>query len=268
MTDLFHLETIVAILALFIGSTMFSAIGFGIAMFATPVMLLVLDPQTVVVVVTTWGAGIGVWIVVQARKDILLREILPIVIAGALGVPIGVAILKNADPSSLRIGIAVLILLLAAVSMTNLQKSIDRLDRLEVVIRIFADRTLRLTYARILGIVAGFTVGTVAPSFGVGGQLVMLFLLTSGWPRQSLRAGMALFLQTLATLAVLGFAVSGLYTPARLTLLGIVAIPSLAGLALGALLIRRMNERVFHFAVIAIIIASSIAILVREVASL
>ena len=52
-----QVETLVAILALFIGSTMFSAIGFGIGMVATPVMLLVLDPQTVIVVVTACEPG-------------------------------------------------------------------------------------------------------------------------------------------------------------------------------------------------------------------
>ncbi len=265
--DILQVETLVAILALFIGSTMFSAIGFGIGMVATPVMLLVLDPQTVIVVVTACGAGIGLWIVVQARNDIPLREIWPIAFAGALGVPIGVTILKNADPSVLRIGIAVLIILLAAASLTNLQRRVDRLNELEVSVSLSSGRTLRLNCSSILGIAAGFVVGTVLPSFGVGGPLVMLFLLTRDWPRQSVRAGMALFLQTLTTSAVVGFAVAGLYTPERLTLLAIVVIPSLAGLALGALLIRRMNERVFRYAVIAIILASSIVVLVREVAS-
>ena len=110
----------VAALALFLGCTVYSATGFGIAMVATPIALLAIaDPQTAVVVVNTGGLSAGVLIAIQARKDIPYREILPIAVAGALGVSIGVAILKFADPDIIRIGIAALILFLAALSLKS-----------------------------------------------------------------------------------------------------------------------------------------------------
>ena len=45
-------------------------------------------------------------------------------------------------------------------------------------------------------------------------------------------------------------------------------IPMLAGLGVGALILKLMSERVFRYAVLTIIISSSIIVLVREVASL
>ena len=246
--DLLQVETLVAILALFIGSTMFSAIGFGIGMVATPVLLLVLDPQTVIVVVTACGAGIGIWIVVQARKDIPFREILPIAIAGALGVPFAVYVLKFADPGIMRIGISVLVLMLAATATFNFQREFP--------------------YSKVVGVLAGLAVEVVLPAFGVGGPLVTLYLLTRNWQRESVRAAMAFYLLVLDVFSVAGYAVARLYTAERLILIALMVIPMLAGLGLGALILKLMSERVFRYAVLTIIISSSISVLIRAVASI
>lgn len=238
----------VAALALLFGCTVYSATGFGIAMVATPIMLFAFEPQTAVVVVHTGAAGAGLMIVIQARKDIPYREILPIAAAGALGVPFAVTILKYADPNIIRVGIAVLILLLAALSLKEFQGQIP--------------------YARALGIVVGFAVGAVLPAFAVGGPLVTLFLLARNLRRQSVRAAMALFLLTISIFAAVGYGIAGLYTPERLILIVIVFVPSLIGFGLGTLLIGRMNERIFRYVVLGIIVMSSVAVLWPQVARL
>ena len=232
-------------LALFLGCTVYSATGFGIAMTAMPISLLAIsDPQTAVVVVNTGGVSAGVLIAIQARKDIPYREILPIAVAGALGVPFGVAILKFADPSIIRIGIVVLILALAALSLKEFEGEIP--------------------YAGALGIVAGFAVGASLTAFAVGGPLIVLFLLARNLGRRSVRGAMALFLLVIAGIGVVAYASTGLYSAERLTLVGVVLIPAFIGFALGGLLIRRMNERIFRYVVLGIIGLSSMAVLVPE----
>ena len=233
-------------LALFLGCTVYSATGFGIAMTAMPISLLAIsDPQTAVVVVNTGGVAAGVLIAIQARKDIPYREIVPIATAGALGVPFGVMILKFADPSIIRIGIVVLILVLAALSLKEFEGEIP--------------------YAGVLGIVAGFAVGASLTAFAVGGPLIVLFLLARNLGRRSVRGAMALFLLVIAGIGVVAYAATGLYSAERLTLVAIVLIPSFIGFALGGLLIQRMNEQIFRYVVLGIIGLSSMAVLVPEV---
>ena len=233
-------------LALFLGCTVYSATGFGIAMTAMPISLLAIsDPQTAVVVVNTGGVSAGILIAIQARKDIPYREIVPVATAGALGVPFGVAILKFADPSVIRVGIVVLILVLAALSLKEFEGEIP--------------------YAGVLGIVAGFAVGASLTAFAVGGPLIVLFLLARNLGRRSVRGAMALFLLAIAGIGVVAYASSGLYNLERLTLVAIVLIPSFIGFGLGALLIKRMNERIFRYVVLGIIGLSSMAVLVPEV---
>ena len=233
-------------MALFLGCTVYSATGFGIAMTSMPIALLAIgDPQTAVVVVNTAGVSAGVLIAVQARNDIPYREIVPIVAAGVFGVPFGVAILKFADPSVIRIGIAVLILLLAAMSLKEFRGEIP--------------------YAGLLGVFAGFIVGATLTAFAVGGPLIVLFLLARNLGRRSVRGAMALFLLVIAGIGVVAYASTGLYSAERLTLVAIVIIPAFLGFGLGALLINRMNERMFRYVVLGIIGLSSMAVLVPEV---
>ena len=243
--DLGWLEAIVVIFAMLLASTVFSATGFGIGMISTPLMLLVYEPQTVIVVAGTAGLGVGVWIISKSWRDVPFREILPITIAALCGAPIAVFILKTADSSVLSIGIAVLIILFAIGSFVKVEREIP--------------------YSKQVGIAAGFIVGVLLPTSGVAGSLVMLFLMTRNWERQTVRAAMAFFLVSLMAFTVVLFALYGLYTPLRLTLIGIVAIPAVIGFLLGAMLIKRINERVFGNLVIGIIIVSSIVVVVKEV---
>ncbi len=238
----------IAALMLFLGSTALSATGFGIGMVAMPGLLFVLEPQTAVVVLNTVALAIEAWIVVQARRDIPYKEVLPVVAAGALGVPVAVYILKFADPSFMRIGISILVLLFAALAPVNFRKE--------------------FRYTRIVGVLAGFSVGVVLPAFGVGGPLVTLYLLTRNWERTSVRAAMAFYLFVLDVFGVTGYAVAGLYTAERLTLIALMIVPMLAGLALGAVLLKRMSERVFRRVIVIIIVASSISVLVGELTGL
>lgn len=233
-------------LALFLGCTVYSATGFGIAMTAMPISLLAIsDPQTAVVVVNTGGVSAGILIAIQARKDIPYRDAVPIVVAGAFGVPFGVAILKLADPTLIRVGIVVLILALAALSLKEFEGEIP--------------------FAGLLGILAGFIVGATLTAFAVGGPLIVLFLLARNLGRRSVRGAMALYLLVIAGIGVIGYAITDLYSVERLSLVAIVLVPAFLGFGLGAMLISRMNEKIFRYVVLGIIGLSSLAVLVPEV---
>ena len=246
--ELGWIEGAVVVLAMLLASTVFSATGFGIGMISTPLMLLVYEPQTVIVVAGTAGLGIGIWIISKSWRDIPFKQILPITIAALCGAPIAVFILKTADSNILTMGIAVLIILFAVGSFVKLERE--------------------LPYSTPLGILAGFIVGVLLPTSGVAGSLVMLFLMTKKWERHTVRAAMAFFLMCLMAFTVVLFALYGLYTPLRLTLIGIVVIPSVIGFVLGAMLIKRINERVFQYVVIGIIIVSSVIVLGKAIVSL
>ncbi len=245
MIEIDWLEAAVAMAAMFLGATVFSATGFGIGMVSTPMMLLAHEPQSAIIVPGTLGMGVAVWIIWKSWRDVPFKQIIPIALASVVGSPIGVYILSNANASVLSIVIAAFIILFAIGSFFKVEREIP--------------------YSTPIGILAGFIVGVLLPTTGVAGSLVMLYLMTKNWERQTVRGAMAFFLMVLTSVAVVQFALAGLYTQERLILIGVATVPALIGLGLGALIIRRINERVFHYAVIGIIIFSSIVAIAQEV---
>ena len=236
----------VSAVMMFAGSTVLSALGFGIGISTTPVLLMALDAQTVVVTVNTISVLVFVLILFQTRRYLLAREMTPVTIAGLLGVPLGVLILNSASESALRISITALIILL----------TIAFVFRTRVGIRV----------PRALGPVVGFVVGLLLISLGIGGPLVVLFLLSREWTRHVVRASLAFYFLAVALAGVIGYGVAGLFTEERISLILIVTVPTLLGFAVGTMLAGRMSERVFQHAVVAVIIVTSAMVLGREVA--
>ena len=132
-------QIIVLILAAFLGSTVVSTIGFGIGMVAIPILLLVLDPQTAVIVLNTVTVPVTLLIALRTRKHANVRETMPIAIAGVIGALVGAFVLTVADTRILRLSIVVLIIVLTVLTVTNFRGHIP--------------------LARIIGPVIGFVVG-------------------------------------------------------------------------------------------------------------
>lgn len=241
-------EAAVACASLLIGTVVLGTVGFGIGMTAAPFMLTVTDPVTVVVAVNAVGLLMYGAALYETRHHLPVREMTPIGLAGLLGVPIGVYFLASADAAILRVSITVAILALAVIVGLNLQRPVPK--------------------PNLVGPGLGFGVGVMVATLGIGGPLLVLFLLTRGKLRQSLRASMAFFFFPIEAASVIGFAAAGLFTAERVTLV-IAAVPAvLVGFWISTILGRRMNERVFRRVAIGVIVATSLMLLVREIASL
>ena len=238
-------EMAVAAVTMLVGSTVFSTMGFGIGMTTTPFLLLVIEPKTVVVMVNTITILLLVLIIRQTRAVLPFREMTGISAAGLLAVPIGVFFLSSATSTTLRISITALILVLAVLTLFN--------------------RRIRLPRPGLVGLSLGFVVSLLLTSLGIGGPLIVLFLLTREWTRHAIRGGLALYFLVVEGAAVIGYGVAGLFTSERILLILIVAAPVLAGFGIAALLVRRMNDRVFRHAVVGFIMVTSAMVLAREI---
>ena len=241
-------EILAASVALFLGSAVVSTVGFGYGMIASPLLLLFVEPQTVVVTINSVVLALFVLITYRNRSYLSVRTILPISLAGLAGVPFGVWALSSVDASVLRVSIAGLILLLALVAVLRVRWPSSQ--------------------QRALGPLIGFVVGALVAALGIGGPFLALLLLSRGWSSGALRASMAFYFLFIKVTAVVGYGVAGLYTSERLVLILVVALPALAGFVVGALVTDRIDEALFRKAVLAVITVGSIMVLAREVLSI
>jgi uncharacterized membrane protein YfcA len=233
---------------MFVGAIVASTTGFGMGMTASPFLLLVLEPRTVVVIVNVLGLALFSIVLFQSRRDLPFREMVVIGAAGLAGTPVGVFVLSALSATVLRIGISVLIMLTAVAVVTNAGAVLGK--------------------SRRLGPPVGFLVGAMVSGFGIGGPLLVLYLLDRGWSRQVMRASLSFFFLLNMSTGVVGYGVAGLYTKERVALMLIVAPLVLAGFWLGGILLRRLDERTFRRGVIAVILFTSTTILARELLGL
>lgn len=239
------IQIAVAITITFVGSTVFSTIGFGIGVTSIPILLLVFDPQTAVIVINTVSLLMFVLVIYQTREHIQLREAMPIIIAGLVGMPIGVFILGSVDSSVLKIGIASAIIALTLLGVFNVG--------------------VPLVKSKITGPVVGLIVSILLNAFGIGGALILLFALARDWQRHAVRGTLALYFLVVEGAGVIGYGVSGLFTLERGLIVLIVIIPVALGFGFATLIHRRLNETIFRRLAVGLIIVSSLVILGREI---
>ena len=242
------MQIVVAVVASFVGSTVFSTVGFGIGMVAIPIFLLVLDPQTAVVMLNTVEVPLMALMVFQNRSHLKVAETVPIAASGLVGALVGVFILESADERPLRISIVALIIALTVVTAFNFRGPIPK--------------------PHVVGPIVGFVVGLMLTTLAIGGPILALFMLALLWQRHAMRGSMSLYFLFIMLTAVFGYAVRGLYTSERAILTAIVTLPVVMGFLLGSRFARNMNERVFRNAAIAVIMVTSLVVLIRELAQL
>ena len=242
------IEALVAAVAMFIGSTVLSTVGFGIGMTAIPILLFVLDPQTVIVVLNAVSIPLFALIVYQNRTELPKRRVLPWAIAGIVGVPVGVIILRDADATILKIAITVVIIALTILVASNVKTPIPK--------------------GMISGLAIAFIVAVMLNALGIGGPLIALYALAQGWGRNTVRGALSLYFLCVEAAGVVGYGFAGLITMERVWLIAIVIVPVVLGFWLGTQLVRRMNEAMFQRAAVAVILVTSAMVLVREVSAL
>ena len=114
-----------------------------------------------------------------------------------------------------------------------------------------------------LGFAAAILLGTMA----IGGPVMALYALARGWTKNSVRGVLALYFLTVTAALVVGYSAAALYSPERWVFIGIAQGPVLVGALVGTRLAQVMSDHIFRKSVLALIIASSLAVLVRELAA-
>ena len=247
--DTLSVEQLALVAAIvFAGALVFCTVGFGIGVASFPLLLLLLDPQTAVVVINTVSLFMFALVIWQTRRHIPARQVLPIAAAGLVGVPVGVFILRDADAAVLRIAIAALIIALTLLAAFNARRALPK--------------------STLVGMGAGFVVSVMLNAFGVGGALMALAFLSRQMSSHALRGSLSLYFIVVEGAGVVGYGVGGLLTQERLLLIAAAVIPVALGFGLATVALRRINEVMFRRLVIVAIVVTSMMVLVREVASL
>ena len=243
--DFFSVDVLLTALGIFVGSLVLVTAGFGIAIGASPIMLLTVDPQTTVIVINTVSLWIFVLMIYQNKNHINYKEMTNPVIFGLIGVPVGIYILSNSNASILRISIALLIMFLG--------------------ISLAFNPTISAIKHRYTLWGAAFVVSVMISSTGIGGPIMAMAVIARGWERDSIRGSLPYYYIFIETAAVIGYMITGLFDSERLILTGISVFPALLGFCLASILVRKINQTYYRNLILGIVIFAGTVILIKEI---
>ena len=237
-------ELAMGLAALLLGSFVFSAVGFGMALAMAPILLLILEPRQVVVLANAMIVLATVMILAQTWRHFRWRDAWLFVLAGLPPVPLGVMLLNTAAPTALRTAIAACILVIAILSLFN----------------------VRLPAARTRGGAVGFGLTTtlLTTTLSIGGFVAGIYAIEQDWSREQMRATLAVYFLLAGVLGLALYAATGLIPREMVYDIGVGAPAVVAGSLLGGWLARRMSLEVFRYAVLFVIIGGCVALLGRE----
>jgi uncharacterized membrane protein YfcA len=242
MTDLALLDVSLFLVATFAAAVVAGLAGFAFAIVAAAVWLHILTPLQSATLIIAFGLivqGVAVW---KLRRALQWRRLWPFLAGGAVGVPLGVAILGVADPAHMRMGVGVLLVLYSLYGLMRPALAPTGAGGAP------ADAGI------------GFLNGVLGGATGLSGIIVTVWCGVRGWPRDAQRA-------VFQPVAVAIFAMSAVWLGARgavdadsvrLFLIGLPVL--LAGTWLGLKLYGRLDEAGFRKVVLALLLVSGLAL--------
>jgi uncharacterized membrane protein YfcA len=215
-------------------------VGFGTGLAALGFWLFVIDPTLAVLLISICSLATTAFTLRVFSHAISWRRLVPFFIGAAAGLPLGIALLAKLDPAIFKVATGLFLINYTAF-------------RLMILPQLKLKNT-----GRGGDIIAGFGGGILGGFASIPAPFSTVWCGLRGWTKDEQRAVFQPFNQTIILIAFAGYATQGLVTK-ELGVLALYCVPaSLAGLGLGMVGYKRLNEAQFQRAVMLLLFASGV----------
>lgn len=236
--DIFSVPWFLALCAVFFAAFIRGMAGFGFALILAPILLLILNPTSVVVVNLFLGLLSSVLVLSYRFKKVNLKKILPMVASSLLGIPLGAWIITVTTPSILKILIGGVTVSFAIPLALGFSKA--------------------LTREKLACGISGFLSGVLSSSTSLSGPPIILFMHNQNWQKDIIHPSLAVYFLFTCFWSLLALSVSGLID-AQIIISAASLVPALLiGVGLGMLAFRRINALYFRWLSMAIVVCAGI----------
>ncbi|MBC8391004.1 MAG: sulfite exporter TauE/SafE family protein [Deltaproteobacteria bacterium] len=213
-------QTFAVIIIIFVASFVGSTFGFGFGIIAMPLLAMFIDIKTAAPLISMTGLLICIYNLLLSREKISFSNVWRLVIACAVGVPIGLYMLNGVPDSYLKVVLAVIIILFAIYSLMGGIRS-----------------TMHAVWPAFgFGLVAGIINGAC----NMGGPPVIIYGALKRWPPATFRTTLFSFFLPSSIMVIIGQASTGLITP---TVMGFF-LPVLPLLVLSLVISANLAQRI------------------------
>ena len=224
--------------------------GFAFSMVAMSFWVWGLEPRLAAVMAVFGGLSGQIVAALSVRRDLRLHALAPFLAGGAVGVPLGIAVLPAIDANLFKLILGMVLVVWCPIMLVS-----QRLPKVSAGGR-WADA--------VAGVGGGFTAGLG----GFAGVVPTLWCMLRGLAKDEQRAIVQNF--NLAALAVTmaGYVATGAVTRAMLPLLPVVAVSLFVPAMLGRKVYVGMSDAAFRKLVLALLGLSGLAMLAASVPKL
>ena len=224
-------------------------IGFGFGMLAMSVIPFYVDIAVAVPIVAVFGTTMNTYLMWGLRPHLDLRKIGPMVVGGALGAPIGVFLLRSADPQYMKLALGIILLMYCAYALFG--SGGEAKER----------RGLNPWWGAAFGSVGGLLQG----GLNTGGPPVVVYATLQPWGKHAMKATLVTFFWAIGVAQIVYFLSSGM-------LAGDAAVSTMAllpvmfvGTFVGVRIYDRIPHDRFRIAVLLFLTAMGVNFVVRSV---
>jgi len=218
--------------------------GFAFGLVAMAIWAWWLDPGLAGPLVVFGSLASQLLSIGSVRRGFDLRRVLPFIVGGVLGVPVGVALLRQIDPLAFKLAVG--ILLVAWCPAMLLARELPRITG----------------GGRLADAGAGLLGGVMGGIGGLTGPAPTLWITLRGWDRDTQRAVFQVFNLVMHGLTMMAYLATGAISAQAAHLFLVVAPAMLVPTLVGARLYRRFSDAAFRRIVLGLLAASGAILIV------
>jgi uncharacterized membrane protein YfcA len=221
-----------------------SALGFGDAVVAMPLLAMVIGLKTATPLVAFMGPAISLLILAKGWSAGDMRAAAKLIVASLLGIPLGIYGLARLPEEPLKIALGALILLYGLFG--------------------FARPSARIVSEKAwVPWMVGWTAGVLGGAYNTNGPPVVAYGMLRGWPPERFRATLQGYFLPTGLMILAGHGLAGMWTGEVLKLI-LYSLPAIVlGVVLGGLVNKKLTQRVFSKLVYGFLVAMGAALLLR-----
>ena len=216
--------------------------GFGYALVATPLLMLVMEAKSVVVMIVIMGIITCVMVLFPLWRHIDLRRAAFMCLGSIFGIPLGAYLLSSLDPSIIKLTVAIMVIPFSMLLLLGHSHHFQR-------------DTLGCS-------VAGFISGILGATTSLSGPPVVLFLLNQGLVTQRFVGTLAAYFLFIGVITTVAFSSLGLVTTDLIIKIAILLPALFLGTYVGIKVLPKINVNLFKKIVLAIVSVTAVVIMV------
>lgn len=235
-------EAVLAVVAVVIAGIFRGFSGFGTGMILVPSLSLIYEPVFAVITVVLLELVTGLQLVKTSLVHCHWRTVVPMAVISSFTVPLGAFILVNVDANTMRILIAILVMLSVVVLSSGWRY------KAEAGIKVAA--------------VTGVSSGLITGATSLGGLPVILYYLSSHLTSQVSRASMIVFLMITTIVSLVTYIFHGIITSDVMLKTAAIIPVFIIAIWLGDRLFGKVSESLFRKIILSLLGGISMMMLV------